>query len=255
MRRRHVRAILKIEQQVCPRPWSAAMFAAEIDPDAAGLRPLLVAHVGRRLAGSGGLMLAPDSAHVTNVAVRPLCGGAPVWAPACCWRWPATPSRSRHAGAHPGGAGRQRGRSAALRSASGHAGGIRKRYYEGRDDAVVPWAARRSAPPTPTGFAPSRPTSAAPRRSMGGASGRRGREPPERSGERRTGARRTAERRRAEKLGAPRFLRAAESGEQGARRTADGGERNRERSDTPSGGERRTGSAANRPSGRERRTG
>ena len=35
MRRRHVRAILKIEQQVYPRPWSAAVFASEIDQIAA----------------------------------------------------------------------------------------------------------------------------------------------------------------------------------------------------------------------------
>ena len=71
MRRRHVRTILKIEQQVYPRPWSAAVFASEID-QIPRTRRYLVAHVGRRLVGYGGLMLAPDSAHVTNIAVDPL---------------------------------------------------------------------------------------------------------------------------------------------------------------------------------------
>ena len=71
MRRRHVRAILKIEQQVYPRPWSAAVFASEID-QVPRTRRYLVAHIGRRLVGYGGLMLAPDSAHVTNIAVDPL---------------------------------------------------------------------------------------------------------------------------------------------------------------------------------------
>ena len=81
MRRRHVRSILKIEQQVYPRPWSAAVFASEIDqiPRA---RRYLVAHVGRRLVGYGGLLLAPDSAHVTNIAVDPGCRSARASAPA-----------------------------------------------------------------------------------------------------------------------------------------------------------------------------
>lgn len=94
MRRRHLRAVLAIEQQVYPRPWSPALFAAELEQPretrryfvalaprgGAGLagRPLL----GREVVGYTGLIVQPGQSdagtggpgtevHVTTVAVHP----------------------------------------------------------------------------------------------------------------------------------------------------------------------------------------
>ena len=67
MRRRHLRAVLRIESQVYPRPWSLALFMSEL-----GLRSsrcYVVARVGGSVVGYAGLMLTGDDAHVTTIAV------------------------------------------------------------------------------------------------------------------------------------------------------------------------------------------
>lgn len=75
MRRRHLRQVCAIEEAVQPRPWSAGLFESELDRDD---RAYLVAEqLGqlprpRRVVGYGGIMLAVDEAHITNVAVSPL---------------------------------------------------------------------------------------------------------------------------------------------------------------------------------------
>jgi ribosomal-protein-alanine N-acetyltransferase len=69
MRRRHLRAVLRIEAQVYPRPWSLALFMSEL-----GLRTTrcyIVARVGGTVVGYAGLMLTGDDAHVTTIAVDP----------------------------------------------------------------------------------------------------------------------------------------------------------------------------------------
>ena len=79
MRRRHLRGVLAIEQLVYPKPWSAALFAAEIaQPDS---RRYLVAlgekGAGRSLwssrsvLGYAGVMVAVGEAHITTVATHP----------------------------------------------------------------------------------------------------------------------------------------------------------------------------------------
>lgn len=84
MRRRHLRAVLGIEQQVHPRPWSAGLFESELSQKS---RHYLVAQsAGRRggggfggstgggapcVLGYGGIMLAIDEVHVTNIATDP----------------------------------------------------------------------------------------------------------------------------------------------------------------------------------------
>ena len=69
MRRRHLRAVLRIESQVYPRPWSLALFMSEL-----GLRSsrcYVVARVGGSVVGYAGLMLTGDDAHITTIAVDP----------------------------------------------------------------------------------------------------------------------------------------------------------------------------------------
>lgn len=69
MRRRHVRGVLRIEEQVYTRPWSASLFLSELSLRSA--RAYFVAREGRTVVGYAGLMLSGDDGHVTTIAVDP----------------------------------------------------------------------------------------------------------------------------------------------------------------------------------------
>ena len=69
MRRKHLKAVLRIEEQVYPRPWSAALFHSELA--LRSTRSYFVAKVGRRLVGYAGIMVTLDESHVTTIAVDP----------------------------------------------------------------------------------------------------------------------------------------------------------------------------------------
>ena len=69
MRRRHVHAVLRIEQQVYPRPWSASLFHSELA--LRSTRAYYVARVGRDVVGYAGLMMTVDDGHITTIAVDP----------------------------------------------------------------------------------------------------------------------------------------------------------------------------------------
>jgi [ribosomal protein S18]-alanine N-acetyltransferase len=69
MRRRHLRAVLRIEQQVYPRPWSLGLFMSELGFGSS--RVYVTARVGGTVVGYGGLMLVADDGHITTLAVDP----------------------------------------------------------------------------------------------------------------------------------------------------------------------------------------
>ena len=69
MRRRHVRAVLRIEEQVYPRPWTSALFLSELA--LRSTRAYFVARVGREVVGYAGVMISFEDAHVTTIAVDP----------------------------------------------------------------------------------------------------------------------------------------------------------------------------------------
>ena len=69
MRRRHLRAVLRIEQAVYPTPWSNNLFLSEIALRIS--RVYLVARVNGTVVGYGGVMLVGEDAHVTTIAVDP----------------------------------------------------------------------------------------------------------------------------------------------------------------------------------------
>lgn len=69
MRRRHLRSVLRIEEQVYPRPWSLSLFLGELS--LRSTRSYVVARVGGEVVGYGGLMTTFDDAHVTTLAVDP----------------------------------------------------------------------------------------------------------------------------------------------------------------------------------------
>jgi ribosomal-protein-alanine N-acetyltransferase len=138
MRRRHLRAVLRIEALVYPRPWSLGLFLSEL-----GLREArcyLVARVGPTVVGYAGLMVVADEGHVTTVAVDPV------------WQRHGVATRMLLGLAR---AGVARGcTSLTLEVRMGNAGaqalyrrfgfvpaGVRKGYYqETNEDALVMWA-------------------------------------------------------------------------------------------------------------------
>lgn len=69
MRRRHLRGVIRIEQQVYPRPWTFGLFLSEIGQRATRL--YVVARVGQEVVGYAGLFRAVDDGHITTVAVDP----------------------------------------------------------------------------------------------------------------------------------------------------------------------------------------
>jgi ribosomal-protein-alanine N-acetyltransferase len=69
MRRRHLRSVLNIEQQVYPRPWTMSLFLSELG--LRGTRAYFVAKVGRDVVGYAGPMVSVDEGHVTTIAVDP----------------------------------------------------------------------------------------------------------------------------------------------------------------------------------------
>jgi [ribosomal protein S18]-alanine N-acetyltransferase len=69
MRRRHLRAVLRIESQVYPRPWSLSLFMSELA--LRSTRSYYVARVEGMVVGYAGLMMTGDDGHVTTIAVDP----------------------------------------------------------------------------------------------------------------------------------------------------------------------------------------
>ncbi len=69
MRRRDLRAVMAIERQVFPEPWSQHIFISELALRKG--RSYRLARAGREVAGYVGLMFVEDEAHVTTLAVAP----------------------------------------------------------------------------------------------------------------------------------------------------------------------------------------
>ncbi len=71
LRRRHIIEVMEIEDHAYPKPWPEKVFLTELDMARRGERTYLAARRGVELVGYGGLMYALDDAHVTNIAVAP----------------------------------------------------------------------------------------------------------------------------------------------------------------------------------------
>lgn len=138
MQRRHLREVLAIEEVSYPRPWTPRVFADELEMMRRGERLYLAALVGRSLVGYGGILFAGDSAHVTNLAVDPDWRRRGVAAEVLlelAWR-------AREQGVEALSLEVRVSNHAAqdLYRRFGFApAGVRPRYYEGVDDAIVMW--------------------------------------------------------------------------------------------------------------------
>jgi ribosomal-protein-alanine N-acetyltransferase len=147
MRRRHLKAIMPIEEAVYPRPWSVGVFNAEIDLAKRGERYYVVGTIDGRLVGYAGMLFTPDDAHVTNIAVHPdwqRRGIATELLLELCWK-----AREREC----------QGMSLEVRVSNSAAqalyarfgfvpAGVRRKYYENVEDAIVMWCHDVSSPQT-----------------------------------------------------------------------------------------------------------
>jgi len=146
MRRRDLRrGVLAIEQLSYPRPWSQGVFESELSQVRSGARRYLVARPcdsrsggQREIAGYAGLWFNTDEAHVTNVAVHPqrqragvatalLLGLADAAIGRDCAAW-TLEVRASSVGAQE-----------LYRRFGFNPAGVRARYYENSEDAIVMW--------------------------------------------------------------------------------------------------------------------
>lgn len=138
MRRRHVRSVMKIEQQVYPKPWTPGVFHQEI-ANRDGSRCYVVARSGSTLLGYGGFLTAGEDAHITNVAVDPT------------WQRHGIGTRVLLTLAREARVRGLQHLTLEVRVSNGAAqelyrrfgfvpAGVRRRYYENVEDAIVMWA-------------------------------------------------------------------------------------------------------------------
>lgn len=142
MRRRHLHQVLPIEQVAYPTSWSRSVFEGELEHVRNGSREYLVARSGRAVVGYAGLWIVPDpagdQAHVTNVAVAPdhrrrgvatalLVALARRAIARGCVAW-TLEVRSSSTGAQE-----------LYRSFGFVPAGVRTRYYDNTEDAIVMW--------------------------------------------------------------------------------------------------------------------
>lgn len=138
LRRRHLSGVMPIEQASYPKPWSMNVFQSELEMMRRGERTYLVARVGSTVVGYAGLLYAADDAHVTNIAVAAFHhrrGVATRLLAELAW------AAIRHGSTGLTLEVRVSNTSAqALYERFGfHAAGVRKRYYENVEDAIVMW--------------------------------------------------------------------------------------------------------------------
>jgi ribosomal-protein-alanine N-acetyltransferase len=73
MRRRHLRAVLRIEEQAVHRSWSLGLFMNELAMK--GSRRYVVAKVSGQVVGFAGLLFSGPDGHVTTISVDPAWQG------------------------------------------------------------------------------------------------------------------------------------------------------------------------------------
>ena len=138
MRRRDLGAVMAIERQSYPRPWTEHTFRGELERVRDGGRLYLAATSSRQLAGYAGLLFAADDAHVTNIAVEPSHRRRGV-----ARRLLAELALAAHRRGSAALTLEVRVTNAAAQALYAEFGfevaGTRPRYYENTDDALVMW--------------------------------------------------------------------------------------------------------------------
>lgn len=138
VRRRDLAEMLPIERSSYPAPWTPGVFESEIDLARRGERYYVVARRQGRLVGYAGLMFAVGDAHVTNIAVATVArrsGVATRLLAELAWEAIARSCAALTLEVRASNAG-----AIELYRRFGFAPvGVRQRYYENVEDAVVMW--------------------------------------------------------------------------------------------------------------------
>lgn len=138
MRRRHLPDVFEIEQVSYPKPWTRNVFLSELELARAGERHYIVARSGTLVVGYAGLMFVVGDAHVTNIAVaadRQRTGIATRLLSSLSWVAVDRGCEAMTLEVRVSNAGAQ----ALYRSFGFVPAGVRQRYYENTEDAIVMW--------------------------------------------------------------------------------------------------------------------
>jgi [ribosomal protein S18]-alanine N-acetyltransferase len=135
LRRRDLRAVQRIEHRVYPKGWSAQVFRSELG---ASLRIYLAATIDTQLVGYAGCFLSVDEAHITTVAVAPESQGHRVGTRLLAELLRAARDQGSRNATLEVRVGNES--AIALYRRFGFAPvGVRQRYYENIDDALIMW--------------------------------------------------------------------------------------------------------------------
>lgn len=138
MRRAHLPQVMEIEKTAYPKPWTEGVFTDELSMQSRGSRHYLVAMLGGRLVGYGGMIYMDDAAHITNVAVDVTMrrrGIATELMLDLSWEARRAGMKSLTLEVRESNVSAQ-----SLYRRFGFAPvGVRAKYYENRDDAIVMW--------------------------------------------------------------------------------------------------------------------
>ena len=138
MRRSHLPQVMEIEATAYPQPWTVGVFQDELAMQARGSRHYLVAILGGRVVGYGGMIYMDTAAHITNVAVSVAMrrrGIATELMLDLSWEARRAGMESLTLEVRESNASAQ-----SLYRRFGFAPvGVRAKYYENRDDAIVMW--------------------------------------------------------------------------------------------------------------------
>ena len=131
---------MAIEAVSYPRPWSQGVFESEIDQVRAGSRHYVVARARpATIVGYAGLWFSGGEAHVTNVAVQPGGQAGGHRHPRSCWRSPTRADRRECIAWTLEVRVSSTGAQELYRRFGFVPAGIRPRYYENTEDAIVMW--------------------------------------------------------------------------------------------------------------------
>lgn len=138
MRRSHLDDVMAIERTAYPKPWTEGVFEDELAMQSKGSRHYIVAKLSDRVVGYGGMIYMDDAAHVTNVAVDPSHrrrGIATEIMLDLAWEARRVGMASLTLEVRESNVSAQ----SLYRRFGFVPVGVRSKYYENRDDAIVMW--------------------------------------------------------------------------------------------------------------------
>ena len=146
MRKRDLSAIMAIENVSYPKPWTTGVFQGEIELARRGERHYVVARRDQKLVGYAGAMFVVGDAHVTNIVSSPEArrsGVATRLLAELAWEAMRRECQALTLEVRASNTGAQ-----ALYRRFGFAPvGVRQKYYENTEDAIVMWCHEISEAP------------------------------------------------------------------------------------------------------------